>query len=68
MSKPNDPVEQMLERATEAALDAMCVIIQDHLGVKTGDFASLFFSGGQHREWVRAAATAYYEAERAEGE
>jgi hypothetical protein len=37
--------EPLIAEATEAALDAACKVIQDHLKVTEGDFAGLFFSG-----------------------
>jgi hypothetical protein len=51
----NDTVKS----AAEAALDAMCAPLQEHLGVATGDFAGLYFSGTQNTKEVLRTAMAY---------
>lgn len=57
--------EAILRRATDAALDEACRIIQDHLGVKHGDFASLYWAG-QREDAFREMLRAYMDAERAD--
>jgi len=49
-----------------AALDAACASIQDALGVKTGDFAGMYFSGERH-DAIIAILADYIGAEISEG-
>ncbi|ABM97114.1 hypothetical protein [Methylibium petroleiphilum] len=56
--------ESILDAATHAALDEACRMIQDHLGVTTGDFAGMYFSGNAF-DSVKATLRSYLEAERA---
>jgi hypothetical protein len=60
--------ELLLDRAVDAALNAGCKVLQDALGVKTGDFAGVYWSGpiGPGNATIREAFAAYLEAERAE--
>jgi hypothetical protein len=51
------------ERLAEAALDAACLAIQDHMGVTDGLLASLFFSG-HTLETMLDIFKQYIEAER----
>lgn len=47
---------QGIDNLAEEALDTAVRVIQDRLGVETGDFAGLFFSGSagdETREWFR---------------
>ena len=39
-----------VEELAERALDAACLVIQDELGVKSGDLAAHFFSGSNEKE------------------
>jgi hypothetical protein len=55
--------EQILQEATHAALDEACKKIQDHLGVTTGDFAGIYFSGPNFDE-VKSSLQLYLEAQR----
>lgn len=64
-TKPlRETVEQMLARARNAALDAGCAVIQEYLGVTSGDFAGMFFS--DEDDEVRAALHRYFVAQRDE--
>ena len=46
--KPYLPSE--VQELAERALDAACLLIQDELGVKSGDVAAHFFSGSDDKE------------------
>ncbi|MBC8738506.1 hypothetical protein F6X40_17165 [Paraburkholderia sp. UCT31] len=52
-----------LEDATEAALNAGCLRIQDALGVKHGDYAGIHFSGGVAKQQIRQTLGEYFKAE-----
>lgn len=56
--------DEIVDAAAHAALDEACRMIQDHLGVNTGDFAGLYFSGPAFDE-VKGILCRYLEAERA---
>lgn len=62
---PLTPAEetQLIERATNAALDAGCALIQSALGVTAGDLAGLHFSGSG-ADAVRRVLSEYLEAEK----
>lgn len=53
----------VLEDATHAALNEACRLIQQHLGVTTGDFAGIYFTGSAFEE-VRSGLELYLQAER----
>ena len=55
--------EQLLEASTHAALDLACKELQDYLGVPTGDFAALHFSGEPFAA-VKSVLAAYLDAQR----
>lgn len=63
----HEQIEALIEQATHAALDAGCKIIQEALGVKAGDLAGTFFSGGEHADSVQGALRAYVRAEQSTG-
>jgi len=49
-------LNEAAQAAAEAALDAMCAPLQEHLQVATGDFAGLYFSASQRcRDVLRTA-------------
>jgi hypothetical protein len=57
--------EVAIDAAVDDALNAGCLRIQDHLGVKAGDFASMYFcTGGPQWHEVREAFVQYLHAER----
>jgi hypothetical protein len=41
-------LNQMLDAATQEALNAGCFKAQTHLGIDAGDFAGVYFSGPEH--------------------
>lgn len=47
-----------LKKATQDALDAGCFVIQEALGVTSGDVAGVYFSGGDE---LRRAANVFFE-------
>lgn len=49
--------------ATEAAMNAGCLFIQETLGVRTGDFAGMYFSDPRLTDPVRAVFAGYLRAE-----
>ena len=55
--------DEIVERAVQAGLDAACLVIQNALGVTTGDFAGVFFSGSGD-EPFRTLLAQYLTAER----
>lgn len=55
--------DQVLEEATEAALNEACLMIQKHLGVTTGDFAGMYFSGPSRNE-IKSSLQLYLCAQR----
>ena len=57
--------EEILTRATDAALNEACRMIQEHLGIKYGDFASVYWTGTNESSF-RAMLRAYMDAERAD--
>lgn len=52
-------LNKTLDDATQAALDAGCVAIQEALGIETGDVAGNYFSAIEQREALRAAFARY---------
>lgn len=54
---------RIVDAATHAALDEACRMIQEYLGMTTGDFAGLDFSGPAFDQ-VKAIIRDYLEAER----
>lgn len=57
--------DTVVAEAVTAALGAACKIIQDHLGVSTGDFAGLFFSGDA-ADPIREVLSRYLKDQRAD--
>jgi len=68
MAEPYNPewARTLIDKATQAALDAGCAAIQQHLGVKHGDFASLHFSGEDSYKPIADTLAGYLWAEQAE--
>lgn len=54
---------KLVEEATEAALNAGCLLIQQRLGIETGDVAGMFWAGLEE-EAVRAQFARYLKTER----
>ena len=48
MHPDSSDAQALIQQATHAALDAGCKVIQDRLGIKTGDLAGMHFSGETH--------------------
>ena len=63
----HDNEEALLEAATHAALDEGCRMVQEHLGVESGDFAGVYFSG-TGTDGVKEILRGYLAAERAQWE
>lgn len=59
--------DEVLDRATNDALDEAARQIQDHLGVTTGDFAGLYFTGSTFDQF-KALLRQYLEAQRIDHE
>jgi hypothetical protein len=53
---------QVVADATDAAVNAACAVIQKALGVKTGDFAALYFDDSAVADW-REFLRSYFNAE-----
>lgn len=59
--------QAIIDRATEAAINAACAEIQAALGVTSGDLAGVHFAdGGPQRDHVRTAVHEYLQAEAAD--
>lgn len=58
---PRDP-RAIAEEATQAAINAGCKLVQDALGITSGDVAGMFWTGGE-TESIRNAFDSYVNAE-----
>lgn len=56
-------LNKLIDTATDVALDAMCLAVQESLGIPSGDFASIYFSGGSEVNMVRRVVGEYIQAE-----
>lgn len=63
LSLPKISDDEVLELATQAALNAACKIIQDVAGADSGDFASHYWSG-ENADALRDCLRKYLKAER----
>ena len=59
--------KEIVDEATEAAINAGCLVIQNHMGVKSGDVAGVVFSG-EHTEEIFYIFLNYLYAEQAYAE
>lgn len=66
LALPPPTDEEVLEQATQDALNAACAVIQRHLGVTDGDYAALYWEGTRSDE-LRDLLRHYMRAERAQG-
>jgi len=57
-----------LESATEDAVNAACLNIQQALGVTAGDFAGRYFSGDVQKDQIRTVLASYMQAEMKDAE
>lgn len=62
-----EQTEALIEKAVHAAFDAGCKMIQDALGVTTGDLAGMHFSGGENTWRLASILREYLEAEVRDG-
>ena len=52
-------LNKLITEATEAALNAGCLVIQEALGVTSGDVAGIHFSGKRETAWIAHALANY---------
>ncbi|MCC5610554.1 hypothetical protein LC612_28345 [Nostoc sp. CHAB 5834] len=52
-------VNDLLDSSTTRALDELCLSVQEGLGVETGDYAGLYFSGSEKANPLREVIAEY---------